>query len=627
MPESDAMDNDQIGQTQTVTVAQRPIVFVHGMNGYSGIFDDLKKAFRAAGYTDSDFSNYNHNSDKELVQMARDFRDWVRRTFGSRQIDIVAHSMGSLFTRYAIKGNPDTTSSHLGNPLGGQVVAWVSIAGPNHGVKGAGFCPGFVAPACADMGANGSFISNLNKGIEAPPPTRYLTYRTPCDELVGEWSVPLEGGDNRVTTSVCSRGGAANHDAIARAEDVINGIVEFVRPGRGMWKVRVDAVTMLKGDEQGNTGDDLYGDITVNGTYVWSVSRDNQLVDKKFPYDLPGIDHKWVESKEGRATIYIHVVDADTIGDDELVDDAIYLSPNSESGTHTVTVTGKYGEAVLTYTVSGGPRPSLGGTYTLMASHSRKMADVKGGNFSNGNPIVQYAANFSPAQKWKLLAGYAAGIYQLQAGGLCLREVGGAVTLGSCTGGYNYWQLKDAGDGFTEIQNDYSGTYLDVPHSSTANNVELITWGRTGNANQKWLMSRVDQPQRRLLDTDYTLEIDAREEQTDTNYFKLAFTLHNGTDLPISDWVLSFLVLDEIQVEGTDPEALMKQLTGPDRTHRVEVFGRVGQVIEPQGHIAFALHGSGNHGTVPDITSVLLNGEDVQTVWTHQTPLSEGEQP
>ncbi|MGW8729422.1 endonuclease/exonuclease/phosphatase family protein [Streptomyces sp. NPDC055808] len=118
------------------------------------------------------------------------------------------------------------------------------------------------------------------------------------------------------------------------------------------WKLRVDNVRMTKGDEQDGTGDDLYGDVTVNGHYVWSVARNRSLDDKKFPYDLPSVAHDYLTSGDGRFSLRAHIVDNDGVGDDVLVDQTISWDAAKDTpGTHTTTVTGPYGAAEITYTV------------------------------------------------------------------------------------------------------------------------------------------------------------------------------------------------------------------------------------------------------------------------------------
>ncbi|MFG2395351.1 sphingomyelin phosphodiesterase [Streptomyces lavendulae] len=121
------------------------------------------------------------------------------------------------------------------------------------------------------------------------------------------------------------------------------------------WKLRVDRVRMVKGDEQGASGDDLYGTLAVNGQALWSVAKADSLDDKHFPYDLPGISQEEVSGSDGRFTIRIQILDNDDVGDDEIVNQSLtWRAADDRLGTHTVTVTGAYGAAELTYTVSTG---------------------------------------------------------------------------------------------------------------------------------------------------------------------------------------------------------------------------------------------------------------------------------
>ncbi|GHB31718.1 hypothetical protein GCM10010331_18010 [Streptomyces xanthochromogenes] len=126
----------------------------------------------------------------------------------------------------------------------------------------------------------------------------------------------------------------------------------FPKPVGQTWKLRVDNVRMTKGDEQDGTGDDLYGDVTVNGHYVWSVARSRSLDDKKFPYDLPSVAHAYLTSGDGRFSLHAHIVDNDGAGDDDLVDQTVSWDAAKDTpGTHTTTLTGRYGAAEVTYTV------------------------------------------------------------------------------------------------------------------------------------------------------------------------------------------------------------------------------------------------------------------------------------
>ncbi|MFG2395180.1 sphingomyelin phosphodiesterase [Streptomyces lavendulae] len=123
-------------------------------------------------------------------------------------------------------------------------------------------------------------------------------------------------------------------------------------PSPAPWKLSVDRVRMIKGDEQGASGDDLYGTVTVNGRTLWSVAKADSLDNKSFPYDLPGISREGVSSADGRFTIEVRILDNDDVGDDELVHESVlWRATDDRPGTRTVTVTGAYGAAELTFTV------------------------------------------------------------------------------------------------------------------------------------------------------------------------------------------------------------------------------------------------------------------------------------
>lgn len=104
--------------------------------------------------------------------------------------------MGGSVGRYAVK-----------NCLQEQVVHFVSLGTPNHGALYADWC-GFIeivgvcTEAVFDMRQKSEFLLNLNKDNETPPPTLYLTYRTPCDSSVSEESVPLRGASS-VRVNLC----------------------------------------------------------------------------------------------------------------------------------------------------------------------------------------------------------------------------------------------------------------------------------------------------------------------------------------------------------------------------------------------------------------------------------------
>lgn len=152
----------------------------------------LIEKFEEAGYNKNILYNYDYSlkTHQSVALSGIEFYSYIKKNFGNQQIDIVSHSMGGLVGRYAAKVF-----------LSKQIVHFVSLGSPNHGAINAGWCLWFpFIPACTpavfDMINNSGFLSYLNSLSEIPSPTRYLTYRTPCDTYVAENSVPLTGARN-----------------------------------------------------------------------------------------------------------------------------------------------------------------------------------------------------------------------------------------------------------------------------------------------------------------------------------------------------------------------------------------------------------------------------------------------
>ncbi|MEU3752968.1 alpha/beta fold hydrolase [Streptomyces olivoreticuli] len=209
----------------------RPVVFVHGYGADPGVWSGMRQKFKEAGYRDSEMHSYDYSGDdkrRTIPQLGKTFANWAQQNLGTQRFDVVAHSMGSLVTRHAIKQNL--------NGIGSQVIHWVSLAGPNKGAKNANLCAGVAPPLCTkavvDMKYNSPFLRELNKAPQTPPPTRYMTYRTPCDEDVEEDRVMLDGADNR-RIDLCRLKGTYGgsrpvHNGIIRDATVTRDVLTFL---------------------------------------------------------------------------------------------------------------------------------------------------------------------------------------------------------------------------------------------------------------------------------------------------------------------------------------------------------------------------------------------------------------
>jgi triacylglycerol lipase len=184
--------------TTTTTTAppapeRDPILFVHGWNSSGSVWSTMVGRFQADGYTADELHVWSYNtsqSNKTTAQEIAQRVDQIRASTGAAEVDVIAHSMGSLSSRWYIKfvGGVDS------------VDAWVSLGGPNHGTDTAYFC---FSSACSEMRIGSSFLQELNAGDESPGDVRYATWWSPCDTVINpDSSVAVEGATNTQTACI-----------------------------------------------------------------------------------------------------------------------------------------------------------------------------------------------------------------------------------------------------------------------------------------------------------------------------------------------------------------------------------------------------------------------------------------
>ena len=140
------------------------------------------------------FGNGGHGAanEDEVPDLCR-FVEAVQTYTGSRDVDIVAHSLGVTIVRKLMADYPQ---------LAGHVRAFVAIAGANHGTS---VCRGIESSyyGCNEIAPGSPWLAALNRGDETPGVTSYLTvyngsagdpfFDPPADET----SPHLDGAINR----------------------------------------------------------------------------------------------------------------------------------------------------------------------------------------------------------------------------------------------------------------------------------------------------------------------------------------------------------------------------------------------------------------------------------------------
>ncbi|MFJ6700248.1 esterase/lipase family protein [Streptomyces sp. NPDC091272] len=171
-----------------------PVVFVHGRNAGPGVWGAMTDYFAGHGYARDRLFAWEYDSSQSTNEVLHGqlaaYVDEVLRSTGAQQVDLVAHSLGSLPTRWYAKFGEGRQK--VGN--------WVSLAGPNHGTSLGWFCAAW-DQGCKDMTPGSYVVSHLNDGSEAPGPVRYTTFWSACDEqILPAKSTPLSGATNNQTS-------------------------------------------------------------------------------------------------------------------------------------------------------------------------------------------------------------------------------------------------------------------------------------------------------------------------------------------------------------------------------------------------------------------------------------------
>jgi len=199
--------------TPAASLAVDPILFVHGYSRTASDWKTMIGRFEKDGYAKSYLSSYSYNTSQSNKTSAesevKPRVESLLKATGASKVDIVAHSMGSLNTRWYIKF------------LGGEskVDDWVSLGGPNHGTSFANFC---FSTSCVEMRAGSTFLNELNAGDETPGAVNYGTWWSPCDEIINpDSSVPLSGATNTETACI-------SHLNLMQDETVYSQVREFV---------------------------------------------------------------------------------------------------------------------------------------------------------------------------------------------------------------------------------------------------------------------------------------------------------------------------------------------------------------------------------------------------------------
>jgi triacylglycerol lipase len=175
-----AITGSQPGGGTSEAATANPVVLVHGWNGSASSMATLKANFEASGRQAFSLTLPGQNNVTNAQTLAT-FIASVKAQTGASQVDLVAHSMGGLSTRYYLKN------------LGGtaNVAQYVSLGSPHYGLALACFLG---TNSGGQMCPWSSFLSALNSGDDTPGAPYYTTIYSTDDGLVPTSSSRLDGG-------------------------------------------------------------------------------------------------------------------------------------------------------------------------------------------------------------------------------------------------------------------------------------------------------------------------------------------------------------------------------------------------------------------------------------------------
>ncbi|UYZ20066.1 esterase/lipase family protein [Mesobacillus jeotgali] len=182
-----------------------PVVFVHGFTGSSSSFDNMKQWLISQGWPSDylyaiQYSNTTGSSVDNAYELQSFVKNILRKTKASK-VDIVAHSMGGLSTRYYVK--------YLEGAQ--KVDDVVTLGSPHHGTNSSYF--GLWTEGAREMVPGSTFLNELNSvdetpnGSDASAAIQYTSIYSSADTVINPYtSSIIEGAENIEISGVSHSG-------------------------------------------------------------------------------------------------------------------------------------------------------------------------------------------------------------------------------------------------------------------------------------------------------------------------------------------------------------------------------------------------------------------------------------
>jgi triacylglycerol lipase len=189
-----------------------PVIFVHGFTGSSSSFDNLKQWLISQGWPSShlyaiQYSNTTGSSIDNAYELQSFIKNVLRQTKASK-VDIVAHSMGGLSTRYYIKYLAGSQS----------VDDVITLGSPHHGTTSSYF--GLFTEGAREMVPGSPFLNGLNSidetpnGSEAASVIQYTSVYSSADTVINPYTSSILNGAKNLQISGVSHSGLLTDSSV-----------------------------------------------------------------------------------------------------------------------------------------------------------------------------------------------------------------------------------------------------------------------------------------------------------------------------------------------------------------------------------------------------------------------------
>ncbi|MBS8264195.1 triacylglycerol lipase [Mesobacillus boroniphilus] len=191
---------------------KNPVVFVHGFTGSSSSFDNMKQWLISQGWPSNylyaiQYSNTTGSSIDNAYELQMFVKNVLRQTKASK-VDIVAHSMGGLSTRYYVK--------HLEGAQ--KVDDVVTLGSPHHGTNSSYF--GLWTEGAREMVPGSAFLNDLNSVDETPNGSdtsaviQYTSIYSSADTIINPYTSSIIDGAANVEISGVSHSGLLSDGSV-----------------------------------------------------------------------------------------------------------------------------------------------------------------------------------------------------------------------------------------------------------------------------------------------------------------------------------------------------------------------------------------------------------------------------